>query len=76
MKLPYRHSIRNSRPGGLRSSTLPLGHGGSHNIESFRVSEEENFFSLKLEGQSGVRTRDLRLPKQPALNTAPSQIKP
>ena len=26
--LPSRHRIRNSSPGGLRSSTLPLGHGG------------------------------------------------
>ena len=28
MTLSYRHMIRNSRPGGLRPSTLPLGHGG------------------------------------------------
>ena len=27
MTLPSRHRIRNSSPGGLRPSTLPLGHG-------------------------------------------------
>ena len=31
-----------------------------HNIESLRVSEEETFVSLKLEGQSSVRICDLR----------------
>ena len=29
MILPPRHRIRNSNPGGLRQSTLPLSHGGS-----------------------------------------------
>ena len=29
MTLSSRHRIRNSNPGGLRPSTLPLGHGGS-----------------------------------------------
>ena len=29
MTLSFRHRIRNSSPGGLRPSTLPLGHGGS-----------------------------------------------
>ena len=29
MTLPSRHRIRNSSPGGLRPSRLPLGHGGS-----------------------------------------------
>ena len=29
MTLSSRHRIRNSSPGGLRPSTLPLGHGGS-----------------------------------------------
>ena len=29
MTLPSRDRIRNSRPGGLRSNTLPLHHGGS-----------------------------------------------
>ena len=30
MTLPSKHRIRNSNPGGLRPSTLPLGHGDSH----------------------------------------------
>ena len=65
MALPSRHRIRNSSPGGLRSSTLPLGHewaserGGGH------------FVALKLEGQSGARTRDLRHSKRAALTTVP-----
>ena len=29
MTLPSRYNIRNSNPGGLRPSSLPLGHGGS-----------------------------------------------
>ena len=29
MTLPFRYRIRNSSQGGLRPSTLPLGHGGS-----------------------------------------------
>ena len=29
MSLFFRHMIQNSSPGGLRRSTLPLGHGGS-----------------------------------------------
>ena len=29
MKPSSRHRIRNSSPGGLRTSTLPLGHAGS-----------------------------------------------
>ena len=47
MTLASRYRIRNS--GGLRPSTLPLGHGGSPQ------------YSLKLEGESGVRIRDIRL---------------
>ena len=34
MTLPSRHRIRNSNPGGQRSSTLHFGHGGSHNTRS------------------------------------------
>ena len=70
MTLPSRHRIRNSSPGGLRPSTLPLDHGGSRNIKSLRVSGEETFVSLKLEGQGGVRNRDILLSKQAALTTA------
>ena len=53
--LPSGHRTRNLCPVGLRLSTLPLGHRGSHNIEYLRVSGEEtlSFFrkhlvSLKL----------------------------
>ena len=44
----------------------------SLNIESLRVNGGETFsISLKLEDQSGVRARDLRLSKQAASTTAP-----
>ena len=42
-----------------------------HNIESLRVSGEFFFVSLKLEGQSGLLTREFRLSKQEALTTEP-----
>ena len=42
-----------------------------HNIESLRVSEKKHFVSFKIEGQSWVPTRDLRLSKQAALTIAP-----
>ena len=38
MTLPSRHR---------RSSTLPLGHGGSHNSELLRVSGGDSFCSFK-----------------------------
>ena len=49
MTLPSRHIIRKSSLGFgcLRSSTLPLGHGGSNDIESLRVSGEETFCFLE-----------------------------
>ena len=40
--LPSRHIIRNLNPeAGLRPSTLPLGHGGSHNIQTLQVSGDD-----------------------------------
>ena len=33
MTLSSRHRVRNSNPGGLRPSTLPLGHGGSDRVK-------------------------------------------
>ena len=33
MTPPSRHMIQNSSSDGLRPSTLPLGHRGSHNIQ-------------------------------------------
>ena len=35
MTLSSRHRIRNSSPGSLRPSTLPLGHGGSPNTRGW-----------------------------------------
>ena len=58
-------------PGGVRPSTLPLGHGGSPQYWFITSEREETFFSLKLKGQSGVRTHDIWLSKQAALTTAP-----
>ena len=43
MILSSRHRIRNSSPGGLRPSTLPLGHGGSPQYWLSHVDGEETF---------------------------------
>ena len=37
------HRIQNSSPGGLRPSTLPLGHGGSRQYWISHVDEEDTF---------------------------------
>ena len=50
MTLSSRHRIQNSSPGGLRPSTLPLGHGGSPQY----VDGEETFLFL-----SNRRDREL-----------------
>ena len=55
MTLPSRPRIRNSSTGGLRPSTLPLGHRGSPQ------------YSMPERG----RARDLQLSKQAAYTTAP-----
>ena len=44
MTLPSRHRIRNSNPGGLRPSTLPLGHGASPQYWVLRVDGGKNIF--------------------------------
>ena len=44
MTLSSRHRIRNSSPGGLRPSTLPLGHRGSPQYWLSHVDGEETFF--------------------------------
>ena len=57
MALPSRHRIQNSSLGGLRPSTLPLGHGCSS--QYFILTSERGrtiFVSLKLECQSRVRS--------------------
>ena len=72
MTLPSRHRIRNSSPSGLKPSTLPVGHRGSPQYSIFTSEWGRNIFVLlKLEGQSGVQARDLRLSKQVSLSTAP-----
>ena len=42
--LSFWHRIRNSSPGGLRPSTLPLGHGGSPQYWLSHVDGEETVF--------------------------------
>ena len=44
MTLSSRHRIRNLSPGGLRPSTLPLGHGGSPQYWLSHVDGEETIF--------------------------------
>ena len=44
MTLPSRHRIQNSCPGGLRPSTLPLGHGGSTQYQIFASERERNIY--------------------------------
>ena len=61
MTMPFRHRIRNSNPDGLRLSPLPIGYGGSPILSFYEWAGKKHFVSLKLEYQSGVRTRDLRL---------------
>ena len=56
--------IWNMCPGGLRPSSLLVGHRGSPRY--WLSGGEKHFASLKFEGQSGVRTRDLQLFKQAA----------
>ena len=46
MTLSSRHRIQNSSLGGLRSSTLPLGHGGSPQYGLSHVDGEETFLFI------------------------------
>ena len=46
MTLSSRHRVRNSSPGGLRPSTLPLGHGGSPQYWLSHVDGEETSLFL------------------------------
>ena len=64
MTLLSRHGIRNSGPGGLRPSKLPLGHGDS---SQYSICTSERRRNISFEGQSGVRTGDFRLSKQAAM---------
>ena len=56
MTLSSRHRIQNSRPGGLRPSTLPLGHGGSPQYWLSHVDGEETFFCFFQTAETGNRT--------------------
>ena len=56
MTLSSRHRIRNSSPGGLRPSTLPLGHGGSPQYWLSHVDGEETFLFFLQTAETGNRT--------------------
>ena len=59
MTLSSRHRIRNSNPGGLRPSTLPLGHGGSPQYWLSHVDGEETFFVSFKPPRPGTEPRTL-----------------
>ena len=59
MTLSSRHMIRNSSPGGLRPSTLPLGHGGSPQYWLSHVDGEETFFVSFKPPRPGIEPRTL-----------------
>ena len=59
MTLSSRHRIRNSSPGGLRPSTLPLGHGGSPQYWLSHVDGEETFFVSFKPPRLGTEPRTL-----------------
>ena len=59
MTLSSRHRIRNSSPGGLRLSTLPLGHGGSPQYWLSHVYGEETFFVSFKPPRPGTEPRTL-----------------
>ena len=69
MTLPSRHKIR-AEHATSRSRRLPT------ILNLYEWPGKKHFVSLQLEGQSGARTRDLRLSKQTlfeaALTTAPT----
>ena len=59
MTLSSRHRIRNSGPGGLRPSTLPLGDGGSPQYWLSHVDGEETFFVSFKPPRPGTEPRTL-----------------
>ena len=78
MTLSSRHRIRNSSPGGLRPSTLPLGHGGSPQYWLSHVDGEETFLFLSnrrdREPNSGVKGSGANhYPRAPALTSCVKQ---
>ena len=65
MTLPSRHWRSEAEHATSRSRMFPP------LLNLYRWAGKKHFVSLKLGGQSGVRTRDLQLSKQAALTTAP-----
>ena len=59
MTLSSRHRIRNLSPGGLRPSTLPLGHWGSPQYWLSHVDGEETFFVSFKPPRPGTEPRTL-----------------
>ena len=59
MTLSSRHRIRNTRPGGLRPSTLPHGHGGSPQYWLWEVDGEETILFLTQFPRPGTEPRTL-----------------
>ena len=82
MTLSSRHRIRISSPGGLRPSTLPLGHGSSPQYWLSHVDGEETFFCFFQTAETGNRTPNSGVkgsganhyPRAPALRTTMSSI--
>ena len=60
MTLSSRHRIRNSSPGGLRPSTLPLGHGGSQQYfhNNFHTWMGKKHFCFFQTAETGNRTQN------------------
>ena len=61
MTLSSRHRIPNSSPGGLRPSTLHLGHGGSPRYRLSHVDGEETLFVFLKPPRPGTEPRTLAL---------------
>ena len=59
MTLSSRHRIQNLSPGGLRPSTLPLGHGGSPQYWLSHVDGEETFLVSSKPPRPGTEPRTL-----------------
>ena len=59
---PWRSEVEHAASRSQRFPTI---------LNHYEWAGKRHFVSLKLEGQSGVRNRDLRLSKQAALTTAP-----